>query len=134
VGYTARNDGIGVKEQGSITTLYKDELLEEEHRWLEESEGFGPASEEGSAVLLAPAWLQELHKQRAWWIEDVLAPLAEVVPAGREFYFSVYSYILQFVIEKTTICPVRCSTIQYRTVWTLYGMHPSRTGQRLSHA
>jgi hypothetical protein len=41
-----------------------DELLEEEHRWLEELERFGPASEEGSAVLLAPAWLQELHKRR----------------------------------------------------------------------
>jgi hypothetical protein len=41
-----------------------DELLEEEHRWLEELERFGPASEEGGAVLLAPAWLQELHKRR----------------------------------------------------------------------
>jgi hypothetical protein len=40
-----------------------DELLEEKHRWLEEWERFGPASEEGS-VLLAPAWLQELHKRR----------------------------------------------------------------------
>jgi hypothetical protein len=37
-----------------------DELLEEEHRWLEELERFGP----GGAVLLAPAWLQELHKRR----------------------------------------------------------------------
>jgi hypothetical protein len=41
-----------------------DELLEEEHRRLEEWERFGPASEEGSAVLLALAWLQELHKRR----------------------------------------------------------------------
>ena len=41
-----------------------DELLEEEHRWLEECERFGPASEEGSAVLLAPEWLQGLHKRR----------------------------------------------------------------------
>jgi hypothetical protein len=41
-----------------------DELLEEEHRRLEEWERFGPASEEGSAALLAPAWLQELHKRR----------------------------------------------------------------------
>jgi hypothetical protein len=114
VGYTTRNDGIGEKEQGPITTLYKDELLEEEHRWLEEWERFGLASEEGSAVFLALAWLQEIHKQRAWWIEDVLAPLAEVVLGGREFDFSVYSYVLQFVIEKTTICPVHCSTIQYR--------------------
>jgi hypothetical protein len=41
-----------------------DELLEEEHRWLEEWERFGPASGEGIAVSLAPAWLQELCKRR----------------------------------------------------------------------
>jgi hypothetical protein len=41
-----------------------DELLEEEHGWLEESERFGPASGEGIAVSLAPAWLQELCKGR----------------------------------------------------------------------
>ena len=63
-------------------------------------------------------------------IEDVLAPLAEVVPADREFDLS---YVLQFEIEKTTIRPVRRCTTQHRTVWTLYGTQPNRAGQRLSH-
>ena len=40
------------------------ELLEGEHRWLEEWGRFGPSNEEGCAVFLAPAWLQESHKRR----------------------------------------------------------------------
>jgi hypothetical protein len=90
------------------------ELLEEEHHWLGELERFGPASEEGSAVLLAPACLQELHKRRYISGADdlvgardrgrmILAPLAEVVPAGREFDFSVYCFVLT---DKTTVYPV----------------------------
>ena len=49
-----------------------DELLEVEHRWLEECERFGPASKEGCAILLQNGYRsfisdEMLPGQMSWW-------------------------------------------------------------------